>query len=98
MPRSNLGKLCCWLGIGSVGAFGIFFALVASGQRGGDTFFSNLWLSIPVLAAAALAISGAVVGSVAVLGRRERAIAVFAVIAFGLFVAAFAAGELVFPH
>ena len=98
MPQSKLGTLCCRLGIGSLGAFGAFYALVASGQRGGDTFFSNPWLTWPMLTAVGLAIGGAATGLVAVVRDAERAWTVFLVIGFGLLIAAFGASELLAPH
>ena len=98
MPRTSLGRLCCRFGLSSVGAFVLFFGLVASGQRGGDTFFSNPWLTLPMLAAVGLAIAAAAAGLVAVLRRSERGWSVFVITAAGLLIGAFSAAELLFPH
>jgi hypothetical protein len=43
-----------------------FFSLVASGQRGGESFFSNLVLSLPFLAAGAAALVAGLLAAFAV--------------------------------
>ncbi len=98
MPSTSLGRLCCGLAIASVGSFGAFYALVAAGQRGGEAFFSNPFLAIAILLAAALAVSGAAAGAAAMIRQAERAWSVVVVIAFGLLVLAFATGEILLPH
>jgi len=98
MPSTSLGRLCCRLAIASAGSFGVFFGLIAAGQRGGETFFSNPLLAITMLLAAALAVSGATAGVVAMIRQAERAWSVVLVIAFGLLVLAFATGEILLPH
>jgi ABC-type uncharacterized transport system permease subunit len=51
MPKTRLGKWSVGLIILFFLLFALFQFLVASGQRGGATFFSNLVLAIPILAA-----------------------------------------------
>ncbi len=98
MPHTHLGRISCRLGILSLTFFAAFFALVAAGQRGGDTFFSNPWLASTMLAAGASAIAAAAAGLAAVIRQSERALSVVATIAFGAVVLAFALGEILFPH
>lgn len=98
MPRTRLGTMCCRLGLASVGSFGAFFVLVASGQRGGETFFSNAWLSTAILTATITTTAAGAVGMTAVVKQSERAPSVIATVAFGLLVFGFAVGEVVFPH
>ena len=98
MPHTQLGRLCCILGIGSVAGFAASFGLVAAGQRGGEEFFSNPWLSATILPAAGLAIAGAAAGVGAMVRQAERAWAVAVVTVFGVVVAIFATGEVLFPH
>ncbi len=98
MPHTHLGRISCQLGILSLAFFAAFFALVASGQRGGDTFFSNPWLASTVLAAGASAVAAATAGLAAVLRQSERALSVLATIGFGVMVLVFAIGEILFPH
>lgn len=71
---------------------------VASGQRGGETFFSNPLLTTTILAAGAAGAAAFFTGIVSILIRKERAIPVFAATAIGLFVLFFALGEILFPH
>jgi len=98
MPTTRLGKVCCQLGAASVASFVAFFALVAAGQRGGDTFFSNPWLASAILAAAASATVAGAIGLTAVFKESERAFTVFAIIVLGAAVFMFAIAEISFPH
>ena len=98
MPKTKLGK---W----SVGLLGtiivllaLFAVLVGTGQRGGDNFFSNLWLTIPMLLAGSCALAGMVVGLMAIIKKRERGWLVFVAVVIGAFVTLFIAAELLFPH
>ncbi len=77
---------------------GLFAILVASGQRGGDEFFDNLWLTVPVLVAFASAVVATVAGVVAVVGQRERSVAAIAATIVGLAVTIFGFMEVAFPH
>jgi len=97
-PHTPLGRRSVGFTTGSVLLFGVFFLLIASGQKGGDSFFSNLWLSGTILPAAGLALAGGAVGAVAVVRDRERSMSVFAAVLLGLVVLMFILGELVFPH
>lgn len=98
MPSTHLGRACCGLGVVAVASYVIFFALVAAGQRGGDTFFSNPWLASTILTAATSATVAAAVGLIAVFRESERAVVVFAIIALGVAVFLFAVAEVVFSH
>lgn len=98
MPSTHLGRVCCGLGAVAGAFFVTFFALVASGQRGGDTFFSNPSLATTILAAAALATVAAAVGLTAVIRQSERAVVVFTIIVLGVAVFMFGVAEVVFPH
>ncbi len=86
----------------SIGGFGALLAgfvlLVASGQRGGDEFFDNLWLAVPFLLAYACAVAAAVLGCVAIVRRRERSAPVMLATLVGLLVTAFGVLEVAFPH
>lgn len=98
LPATLPGKWSAGLLAGSLGLFGAFFALVMSGQRGGDTFAGNLWLSGTIVPAAGLALAAGAVGLVAAIKDGERSLVVGAAIAFGLLVALVVIGEIVFPH
>jgi hypothetical protein len=98
MPSTVPGRWSVGLLAGFVVALGAFFLLVASGQRGGDTFFSNELLTAVILLAASLAIAGGLTGLHAIVQSRERAPLVIAATAIGVLVAAYALLEIVFEH
>ncbi|NQV06627.1 hypothetical protein HQ535_08735 [bacterium] len=78
--------------------FAVFIGLVASGQRGGDTFFSNPWLSWSILLAAGTAVAAGGAGLICILTHRERSVAVLATIVLGLLVLAWMIVEVSAPH
>jgi hypothetical protein len=91
-----------WWSVGLAIAFfvflGLFYALVAAGQRGGDTFFSNPWLAWTILTAGSAAIAGGAAAGVGIVGKGERSLLVFVALLLGLFVLTFVIGEVVAPH
>jgi hypothetical protein len=97
-PKTPSGK---W-STGFIVAFVVFLVafpiLVASGQRGGETFFDNLVLTIPILLAGASGVLALFTGLIAVIGKRERSILVFLAVLIGLLVLLFGLGEVMFPH
>jgi hypothetical protein len=97
MPSTRFGK---WAG-GLLGLFvallAVFQGLVVAGQRGGETFFSNPALTIPMLGAVASAIAGGVLGVFA-MKHRDRSLVVYLAIVAGLFVLVFTIAEFAFPH
>lgn len=97
-PQTPLGKLSVRLIAASLLLFVAFFGFVAAGQRGGESFFSNLWLSVTMLPAAALAIGGGAVGCVAAIRDNERSLGALVAIILGSSVLLFVVGELVVPH
>ena len=60
MPQTRMGRLAVGGDVISLVFLGVFVGLVSSGQRGGDTFFSNPWLAWSILAAGAAAIAAGV--------------------------------------
>ena len=98
LPKTVLGR---W-SVASAAVFFIFmtvfFALVTSGVRGGDTFWSEWRLSVPIVAAAICGIGAAATGLLALFRRKERSLLVILATLLGLFIAFFAAGEVFFPH
>ena len=98
MPTTKLGR---WSSLAIV-VFGLLMAvfalLVASGQRGGEEFFDNLWLTIPVLAAYGAAVVALGTGIAAMIRAGERSFAVIISTIIGLAVTAFGVAEVAFPH
>jgi len=97
-PKTTLGKWSVALIIIFIVLLGVFQLLVASGQRGGETFFSNLILTIPMLTAGVSGILAFVTGLIGIIKSRERSVIVYLAALIGLFVLLFGIGEIVFPH
>ena len=98
LPATRLGWLSLGLGAAFAGFLVLSLALVASGQRGGDTFFSNLLLGLPGLGAGASAIGAGLAALFAVVRRGERSLVVFLVMLIGPYVLVLAIGELASLH
>ena len=98
LPTTALGRLS----LVGMAAFLVFMALfsiaVASGQRGGEEFFDNLWLTVPMLIAYFSAVGGFVAGAAALATQGERSIAVILATTVGLVVTMFGVLEVAFPH
>jgi hypothetical protein len=77
LPSTGWGRWTVGLGIAFLVLFGSFLVLVASGQRGGATIFSNLTLAVPGLLAAGCAAVALVTGLIAVIFSKERSPLVF---------------------
>ena len=98
MPRTQTGHLSLWLLLASALFFVLFFVGIGSGQRGGDTFFSNPYLAGTILAAAIFATSAGGAGAFAAIFHRERSPLTVVAILFGSLVLAFGAAEIIAPH
>jgi cytochrome bd-type quinol oxidase subunit 2 len=98
IPKTSLGKWSVRLILIFFVSLATFSLLVASGQRGGETFFSNQLLTFPILTAGATGVAAFFSGIISILKQKERAILVFVAAAIGLFVIYFALGEILFPH
>ena len=97
MPETTSGR---WagrlLGLAAL-LLAAFYGLVALGQRGGDTFFSNPSLSITILGAAGSAVVAGGFG-VDALVHRERSFVVFLAIVVAVLVIWWTMMEILFPH
>ncbi|NIT04412.1 hypothetical protein GTO10_05950 [Candidatus Saccharibacteria bacterium] len=98
LPSTPLGKWTVGLTAFFFLLFGTFQLLVASGQRGGATFFSNPLLAIPGLLMGISGIAAFFTGAFSVVRSKERSILVFLATLFGLFVLIFVLGEILYPH
>ena len=76
----------------------VFIAAIALGERGGESFFDNLWLTVPFLAAYGAAVAAFGLGVFALAAQRERHLVVVAATLVGLLVTAFGVAEIAFPH
>jgi predicted Abi (CAAX) family protease len=98
LPKTALGKWSIGLAISFIILFVLVSVLGATGQQGGETFFSNLFLAIPGLLAAASDIAAFFTGIISIIFMKERAFLVFASTAIGLLVVAFILGDILFPE
>jgi len=98
MPRTRPGWWSLGLIIGLALALVLARLLAAWGQAGGETFFSNPLLAVPMILAGACGVSAFFTGLISIIIRRERAVLVFVTTIIGLFVLAFWLGEIISPH
>ncbi len=98
VPKTLLGKWSLGLFAGLVICFLVARILVASGQEGGETFFSNLSISVPTLLAGLSGIAALFTGIIGIAKSKERAVIVFITTIIGFFVLAFVLGEYLSPH
>lgn len=80
------------------GLLAVFALTVAAGERGGDDFFDNLWLTVPFLGAYFAGVMAFILGAIAIATSGERSIAVVAATILGLATTAFGVLEVLFPH
>ena len=98
-PKTKLGSLSVVLFVILVVLVAYFFLMVnVFNQRGGDTFFSNLNLAIPMVAAWASGLASLVLGIIAVIKSKSRAILVFVVIVLAFLTTLFGVMEVAFSH
>ena len=98
VPKTRLGKWSIWLIIVFILSFIVFQLLVASGQRGGATFFSNPILSVPILIAGIAGVSGFFAGIIGVLRSKERSVLVFIATVIGFLILVFVSMEFLSSH
>jgi hypothetical protein len=98
LPRTALGKWSNGLAAGLILFYVVAMLVVASGQPGGETYFSALAISIPMTLAGICGISAFFTGVISIIRSKERAILVFITTLIGLFVLAFIIGEFASPH
>ena len=97
-PKTNLGKRSSWLLV-TLGVFLLVFRInVLLGHRGGDTFFSNLFLAIPILLTGISGIAAFITGLISIIREKERSISVYVAVAIGLIVLVVAFAQITSPH
>jgi len=97
-PKTYWGKWSVGLTLALILFFAVFLSLVLSGQRGGETFFSNLLLTVPMLLAGTCGVAAFVTGLVGIIQSKERAILVYLAIFIGFEILIFGLGEFLVPH
>ncbi|MBT3319133.1 MAG: hypothetical protein HN948_00905 [Clostridia bacterium] len=88
LPKSKLGIWSVALLIFSVLLVVLFFLLInVFNQKGGETFFSNLTLTIPMICAWFAGVLSFIIGIIAVIKNKSRSMLVFISILIGFLVA-----------
>lgn len=98
VPRTELGRWSVGLIAAFAGGLSFFAVAVWAGERGGDEFLDNMWLTGPMLFAFAAAVGATVTGLMAVVGKKERAVPVYLAALVGGLVTIFGIVEVAFPH
>jgi hypothetical protein len=98
LPKSCLGRWSVGLIISFSLFLGVFFIFVDLGERGGDTFFSNLKLTIPMIIAGASGVCSFLTGFIDIVKNKERSVFVFLATLTGFFVLFWILGEILFLH
>ena len=96
-PSTSAGRWSGWLLLAFGGFAALFAALVAAGERGGDTFFSNMVLTVPFLGATLAAIASGITG-ISAWRRNDHSVLVILAMILGVLVALWVGAELAFPH
>jgi len=94
LPKTALGKWSVGMAISFIVLFALMSILAATGQEGGETFFSNLYLAIPGLLAFVSGIAAFLTGIISIIFMKERAILVYVATAVGLLIIAFMLGDI----
>lgn len=96
VPRSVLGKWTVELFVQFLFLLGIFGMFIKGGERGGDTYFSNLRLTIPFTLAGLSSIISFFTGVISIIKNKERAVSVFLVSGIGFLVLLWSLAEVLF--
>jgi len=98
-PKTRPGRWSVLLFLLLVLLVSYFFVMVkVFGQRGGDTFFSNLNLTIPMLSAWAAGFSSFIFGLIAVFRAKSRAVLVYLVLILSFLTTLYGILEVSGPH
>lgn len=98
VPKTQIGKISIGEFFTFVLCLSVFFLVAASGEKGGDTYFSNLKLAIPMTMAIIFDAAAFVTGIVSVFKLKERALIVYLIIGISFFPLIFVMAEFITPH
>ena len=98
MPKTTLGKWSVALIVAFIVLLVSFQFLVSLGQRGGETFFSALVLTVPIIIAGISGVSALITGIIGVIRSREQSVSVYLAVVIGLLVLLWGLAEIIFPH
>eukprot|EP00483_Globobulimina_turgida_P010908 UN10929 len=98
LPHSWLGKVSLGLIIFFVVCVGIFIIFIATGQRGGQEFFSNLYLAIPGVCAGIGAVLAFFTALISIIFYKDYSILLFVTTIIGAIVFIWILMEIAGPH
>lgn len=98
MPKTKCGRMALWLLVGFALLLGVFQLAVASRQRGGEEYFDNLWLAVPITLAGLSGTGAFFAGGFCLVKNIERSPLVWLATAVGLVVLVFVLGEIFGSH
>lgn len=99
LPKTNLGKWSFALIIISALSMLIFIAMILLfNQRGGETFFSNLFLTVPMLIVWAAGTIAFITGVISIFKSKDYAVLVFLAAILGFLIFFYGLLEIILPH
>lgn len=98
-PKSKAGKWSVFCLLAAIALIALFFAILAIfNVKGGDTFFSNPELFIPLLSAWGTGAASFVLGAISLIRDKSKSVLVFLCAAIGFIVGLYGVLEVAFPH
>lgn len=98
MPQTPFGRWSAALLAAAFAFFLVFFGFAASGLRGGEAFFDNLWLAAPFGMAAVSALLAGGFGVISMVSAGERSVLVTLAVVVAAVAAFFIGAEILLPH
>lgn len=98
-PKTRLSKWSLAFVIALIVFTIIFFIIIKLfDQKGGETFFSNLYLAIPLLIAGISGCFAFLTGIVSIIKSKARSVSVYITTLLGFLVLLYGLMEIIFPH
>lgn len=98
LPESQLGKWSVGFMIALVTFIGLLFLFIAFGHRGGDSFFSNLYLALPTICIGITGVSSFFTGIIGIIKDKDYSVLIIMSTIIGFFVLFWIFAEIFFPH
>ena len=98
LPESQLGKWSVGFMIALVIFLGLLFLFIAFEQRGGETFFSNLYLAIPTICMGITGVSAFFTGIIGIIKDKDYSVLIIVSTIIGFIVLLWIFAEILIPH
>ena len=98
LPESQLGKWSTGFMIAFVVFLGLLFLFIAFGHRGGDTFFSNLYLAIPTICMGITGVSAFFTGIIGIIKDKDYSVLIIGSTIIGFIVLLWVFAEILVSH